>query len=490
MPRGLFALGFVTFSAFQFQDLWDDVGETARAYDGHPLAELDPARRGALCQEWARQMLQRVYPNSSITDAVPGTCVNGQRRSRGQAEFDFTMDCKKIEVKSASLQWAQSTNRWSFLFRSVKFPHLVLPKGGSFDKLYLVLFSPKGLHLVEHDMRTAISRDGLYTPVNGYKVQMQGAKGATWQDSVDMILEKFCTGGDCSLVAKASISDSLISSLCKKHADYAGQFFRGKPFSSMSPHLRGSRIEKLVLRIDQKLHPACRFSVLCDELTVSGTKRGQNAASVDWIRDAKRIEVKHGKLSWCKLRKNWQCAFSHIKEDCFDELLLAVYSPKGLDVFKHDGVYGMTTSGRNTKIKGKHVRTASPHGELDPLVGLQCIIAKLVGNNCRHIARVVWDDGSLEQEKGAVASIIKLDSGRALLQHRIGKMFHQLIAIVLASNNILVLNTLHSTGRKPTHSGKEWWVEACLDPVHFRAVQLIRMQIASDANTYIICNLF
>ena len=81
MPRGLFALGFVTFSAFQFQDLWDDVGETARAYDGHPLAEMNPARRGALLQEWARQMLQQIFPNSSVTDAVPGTCVNGARRA-------------------------------------------------------------------------------------------------------------------------------------------------------------------------------------------------------------------------------------------------------------------------------------------------------------------------------------------------------------------------------------------------------------------------
>ena len=415
MPRGLFALGFVTFSAFQFRDLWDDVGETARAYDGHPLAELDPARRGALCQEWARQMVQQKYPNSSITDADPGTCVNGQRRGRTQAEFDFTMDCKKIEVKSASLRWVERDNTWGFLFQSVKFPHL-LPQKESFDVLYLVLFSPKGLHLVEHDMKTAISRSGLSTPVNGHSIQIKGARGATWQDSVDVILEKLCTGGDCSLVAWAGISDSLITNLCKKHADFAGQFFSGKPFSCMSPTLRGNRIEKLVHRIDQVLHPTGHFSVLCDELTVSGRKRGQYTASVDWIRDGKRIEVKHGKLSFFTLHQNWRCTFSSIKEDCFDELLLAVYSPKGIDVFKHDGAWGLASNGRDTQIFGKRVRILAPCRELDPLIALQCIIAKLVGNNCRRIASIVWDDGSLEQEKSEVASN-KILADRTLLQN-------------------------------------------------------------------------
>lgn len=403
MPRGLFALGFVTFSAFQFQDLWEDVGPKARAYDGHPLAELDPARRGTLFEEWARQMLQQKYPNSSITDADPGTCVNGQRRGRNQAKFDFTMDCKKIEVKSSSMHWIGSVNRWEFLFQSVKFPHL-LPQKQSFDVLYLVLFSPKGLHLVEHDMRTAISRNGLSTKVTGHNIRIMGARGATWQDSVDVILEKFCTGGDCSLVATTSISDSLISELCKKHADYASKFFSGKPFSSMSPKLRGDRIEKLVLRIDQMLHPAGRFSLPCDELTVSGTKRGQNTASVDWIRDGERIEVKHGKLSFSNASQTWMCTFYRIKEDCFDELLLAVYSPQGLDVFKHDGGFGMTTDGRRTETQGKRVRIRAPSGELDPFIALQCIIAKLEGNNCQHIASVVWDDGSVNKKKVRIGS--------------------------------------------------------------------------------------
>ena len=484
---------FVTFSASQFQYLWDDVGPTARAYNGHPLAELNPTRRGALFQEWVRQMLQQKYPTSSITDADPGTCVNGNRRGRAQSEFDFKMDCKKVEVKSASLLLDESSKSWSFLFRNVKFPHLVLPKGGSFDVLYLVLFTPKWLHLVEHDMRTAISSNGLSTKVDGHQIHIKGARGATWQDSVDQILEKICKGGDCSLVATASISDSLISSLCEKHADYASKFFSGKPFSSMSPSLRGNRIEQLVLQIDQMLHPAGHFSVLCDELTRSGKKRGQNKASVDWIRDGKRIEVKHGKLSFCTSRQNWLCTFYRIKEDCFDELLLAVYSPKGLDVFKHDGAFGVTTNGRSTKIRGKRVTILAPCGELDPLIALQCIIGKLVANNCQHIASIVWDDGSLEQGKSAVASN-KILAEHVCQKMLICDMLHELIGIVLASNNILVLLALHSTWEEAHKLGKGMvdgsvvWI-LC---IFVGSVQQIRMQIASDTfniDVLCICNI-
>ena len=403
MPRGLFALGFVTFSAFQFQDLWDDVGPAARAYDGHPLAEMNPTRRGALLQEWARQMLQQKYPASIFADANPGTCVNGQRRGRTQSEFDFTMDRQKIEVKSASLHWVERDKTWGVMFRCVKFSHLFSQKA-TFDVLYLVLFSPKWLYLIEHDMRTAISSSGLSTNVTGHNIRIVGARGATLQDSVDAILEKLCTGGDCSLVARASISDSLISNLCEKHSDDASEFFSGKPFSSMSPKLRGSLIEQLVLRIDQMLHPSNSFFVPCDELTVSGGQRGRHRASVDWIRDGKRIEVKHSKLSFSTSRQHWRCNFYDIKQDCFDELLLAIYSPKGLDVFKHDGAFGLAKTGRRTGIRGKELRILAPCGELDPLIALQCIIAKLIGNNCQHTASIVWDDGSLKQEKSAVVS--------------------------------------------------------------------------------------
>ena len=256
----------------------------------------------------------------------------------------------------------------------------------------------------------------------------------------------------------------------------------------MTPQLRGNRIENLVLRIDQMLHTAGHFSVPCDELTVSGAKRGQHTASVDWIRDGKRIEVKHGKLSFCTCSQRWQCTFSNIKQDCFDELLLAVYSPKGLDVFKHDGAFGMTTTGRSTEISGKRVTIRAPCGELDPLIALQCIIAKLVGNNCQHIVSIVWDDGSLKQEKSAVASnkILAEHFCQKNVERWNAEMLHQLIGIVLASNNMFLL-ILHSTWEEAYKLGKGM-VDGSLilNPVHvsFQQYSWLGYQLPVTHSTY------
>ena len=383
--------GFVTLSGSQFKHLWADVGTTASAYSGHPLSNLNPTRRGALFQEWAREMLQRTYPNSSMADAVPGTCVNGARRSRNQAEYDFMMNSQKVEVKSAQMRFEKKRKNWIFLFNSVKFSHLIPHTQESFHVLYLVLFSPKWLHLVKHDMCTGISRAGEVTPICGHQIQIRGVKTTNWEDSLESILGKLCDQGGCSIVGKTDIMDKWIDCLCEKHAGFGDHFYLGKPFDSMSPHLRGCRVEKLVLELDRKLHHDSSFSLPLNETTLSGSKRGHNNTSVDWIRDGKRIEVKHGKLVFCDVKQRWQCTFYSVKLDSFDELLLAIYSPRGLDVFKHDGVFGLAYTGKVSETRGIHVRVSAPSGELDPFVALQHIQTKLEFNNCPQIASILWD---------------------------------------------------------------------------------------------------
>ena len=140
-----------TFTARQFEHLWADVGATALPYDGHPLAQLNATRRGAVLQEWARHMLQRKHPNIVAEDAAPGVCVNGRRRSKHQAEYDFMLDGRKVEIKSSQLQWAG--HQWKVDFRSVQLPQMMSQGRARFDDLYLVIFSPNWLHLVKHDLK-------------------------------------------------------------------------------------------------------------------------------------------------------------------------------------------------------------------------------------------------------------------------------------------------------------------------------------------------
>ena len=381
--------GFVTLDASQFKHLWEDVGQTALPYNGHPLAQLNGKRRGTLLQEWACKILQDTNPKALFEEAIPGTCVNGQRRNASQAEYDFLLDDRKGEVKSSQLQWEKS--RWGVLFKGVKFPHLMSWDTSSFEDLYLVLFSPKWLHLVKHDLQTGISKAGL-DPVGG-RIHIAGSRNSLcWEESLQTILNKLCTQGGCSLIAKTEISESGILDMCNRHQGFGRQFYFRKPFSSMSPQLRGLRMQTIVWEIDKRLHSRSFFAHCSNEQTCSGRIRSQHNASVDWIRDGKRVEVKSAQLSFNKALRTWACVFSAIKLDCFDELLLAIYSPRGLDVFKHDGFFGLSTRGTVTETWGKSMSVCAPSGELDPIRALQFIEAKLEANNCPRIARIFWDD--------------------------------------------------------------------------------------------------
>ena len=385
--------GFVTLDASQFKHLWEDVGSTALPYNGHPLAQLNSTRRGALLQDWACRVLKEAKPNALFKEAIPGTRVNGQRRGAFQAEYDFLLDSRKGEVKSSQLRWDNNGRVWRVLFSGVKFPHLMSWNTSSFEDLYLVLFSPKWLHLVKHDLHTGISRNGLQTEPFGYSIHiLAGANSLCWEEALETILDKLCTQGGCSLIAKTDILETWILDMCNKHQGFGSRFYHRKPFGSMSSQLRGVRLQRVVWEIDKLLHSRSFFAHCSNEQTCSGGLRGQHNASVDWIRDGKRVEAKSAQLSFNKANKTWLCLFSGIKHDCFDELLLAIYSPRGLDVFKHDGFFALSTNGVATDTCGKSIYVGAPSGELDPLRALQFIEAKLEANNCPRIARIFWDD--------------------------------------------------------------------------------------------------
>jgi len=180
--------------------------------------------------------------------------------------------------------------------------------------------------------------------------------------------------------------------MCNEHESFGSRFYHRKPFGTMSPQLRGVRLQRIVLEIDKLLHSRSFFAHCSYEQTCSGAVRSQHNASVDWIRDGKRVEAKSAQLSFNKSRQSWLCEFYWIKQDSFDELLLAIYSPRGLDVFKHDGFFGLSTKGVATETSGKVIYVHAPSRELDPLRALQFIEAKLEANNCPRIARIFWDD--------------------------------------------------------------------------------------------------
>ena len=373
---------FLTLGASQFKHIWADAGRTAEPYDNHPLAIMNPKRRSMVLEDWARKMVEEATTNCLVEDPVPGKRVDGTRRGVCHAPYDFLCNGRRVEVKSSQLRWDDSNRKWKVSFVGVRF--------GAFDDLFLVIFSPHGLDLIKHDQKTGVSRPGLASECRGGTVAIYGEP--QWQNSMDTILAKLCEGGNSFHLGRTSTDESACKTLCDRHGGYTSQLYCEVPLASMSPQLRGLRVERMVLEVDRLIHVNSIFCEPDAEDRIDGRKRGKNMASYDWSRDGKRIEVKHSQLSFYRSRGSWHCAFQAVKHACFDELLLVIYSPSGLNIFKHDGSYGLRDTGVRTETVGRRIVVEVCAGDdMNPLSALKMIQAKLESNGCPHLAQILWD---------------------------------------------------------------------------------------------------
>ncbi len=249
----------------------------------------------------------------------------------------------------------------------------------------MICFWFQWVDLVKHDLTTGISKPSPLRECRGSGIQIRGK--ADWPEARDTILAKLCEGGNSLHVGRTSIDDSACKTLCDRHDGHTSQFYCEDPLASMSPQLRGLRVQKIVMEVDRLIHANSTFAEPGLEYAIDGKRRRKHRASYDWIRDGKRIEVKHSQLSFGKRDCNWWCSFQKVKRACFDELLLVIYSPRGLDIFKHDGSYAL--SKRHPSMEKIDLRAGTR--ALDWLSALQTMEAKLESNGCPRIAQILWD---------------------------------------------------------------------------------------------------
>ena len=72
-------------------------------------------------------------------------------------------------------------------------------------------------------------------------------------------------------------------------------------------------------------------------------------------------------------------------------LLLAAYTPEGVYLFQHDGMAGLSTTGKSTAATGKEIVFVGPKNEPDWRVALPEILEKVEAKGCRRRAFVPWD---------------------------------------------------------------------------------------------------
>ena len=108
----------------EFEHLFEE-GPTELAYAGTLAGRIKKNEQGRIGKAWARKVLQEQNPKSDILEPKPGTCSDGRRRALNQAEYDFVLNGRKVEVKGARMTWVSTSygGYWRLTFRAVKLPY-------------------------------------------------------------------------------------------------------------------------------------------------------------------------------------------------------------------------------------------------------------------------------------------------------------------------------------------------------------------------------
>ena len=349
-------------------------------------------------------MLEQTYPERRVQNACSTlACVNGRRRPPHLAEWDFTLGGQRVELKAAKLCFIPSHSTWRVSFRHVKLERDGARQTQPFDELYLLIYTPGGFYLVQHDLKTGVSKSGACTQAQGHTIYVQGRSGQTWQESLDRILTRLVRQGDCKLVHRANKFDWQISALYAELLRSADHFYERVydqvPLNDIGPSLRALRVQKIAFEVDKMQNPRCNFTSASGEV-VKGRRRGEHNAAVDWIRDGVRVEVKHAKARFDPGPQRWRCTFGSIKEDWtssadniyFDELWLAMYGPMGLDFFRHPEYSSrLASNGLRTSYDGKRLEVLGKRHELCVNAAIQQMKVKLEVAHAEHFCSIQWN---------------------------------------------------------------------------------------------------
>ena len=389
-PRGSkkgLARRVLVLQSSEFEHLFEE-GPTELAYAGTLIQDLSQYEQGMMCQKWARKVLQEQNPEATILDPEPGTCCDGRSRGLYRADYDFILDGSRVEIKSARMAWHSHERCWRVHFSSVKIAYAERVKA-AFDDLYLVIVSPKGLHLIKHDLVTGVGSNGISTKVGGHRIMVRASRGIDCCEEASVqIMQKLCEQGSCQVVAEKPFSELDSKLLVSREVSRGRTAVAGLPMSGMSNEKRGKCIEEIALAIDHGLHPHCEFRL------VKGSN-GTSNAPVDWVRGEDRVEVKSCALTFDRSNTLWQCYFQSIKPDLFDELWLAIYASIGIYFYrsKLGNNVRFCMAGAATKMQGHRLRFCAPRDELDLLEAFKTIEFKMKSEGFELVGIMEWEKG-------------------------------------------------------------------------------------------------
>ena len=308
------------------------LSKTEEAYSSVPLSSC--STRGDIIEGSTRKFMES-YTGQASYDAEITQSISGKKRGRNTTEYDFKMDGRRYEVKSAQLTWDKCEKRWYAKWKAVK--------KDSHDILLLVLYSPSGLSIYKHDGVLGVATNGKAQESCGGSICVYGkCNGVEIRDAERVIHDKM----QYLYLGRLTFDQVSLPDVMSP--------FQGTLLSEHGSKTRGDIIERIVRRFMESHAGRASHDAEITQ-SISGKKRGRNATEYDFKMDGRRYEVKSSQLHWGKTYKRWFATWQDVKKDSHDILLLVLYSPSGLSIYKHDGVLGVATNGKAQESCGGSV---------------------------------------------------------------------------------------------------------------------------------------
>jgi hypothetical protein len=372
-----------------------------------PLATKSPILRGAIVEE----VVKRFYAQelgADVFDAEASTSVNGAARGKASERYDFqarstngdgVITNRCVEVKNARMAYNQSQRKWMLQFDAVKMAEhdeLVLSFEG-FDGLRL--YKWKGGNMATKGKRTEAQGNSIYVHASRSQPDPVAAHA--------QLVREMAERND--LVKFVAYADPYYTDLWTR-TTRTTSVYETVPMGALSHSVRGAMIENVVRAFMSRHHT---ITDAPESSCVNGAARGKNSATCDFLMDGERTEVKSSLLVWDKHRKGFGLHFTKIKPELYDCLLLAWMTPRGIHIFEHDGVSGMSTNGKFTKATGKQIQMCAPSGRTGYTVpdGVERFLLKQFawwGPRNKYVAFIAFAEGDAERllelgkQRGAV----------------------------------------------------------------------------------------
>lgn len=375
-----------------FSDLLQQRTVTAEAFQGVPMQNFDGNSRSKVINGLVRTIDENLHPGEAVVDATA-------------TDFDWFRSGRRVACKTAQLRWDRSNALWSCCFSGIKIARKGVREETAFDELLLALYTPRGIYIYRHDLKFGLSRNGRATASSGHTVHVYGRKGQDeWQVALgETILPKF-DASSCKRIAVVPFDEpSFALALNAVSMSRTATEFTLAPLADLSSKARGDLISLMVRRIDQRVHPEAMIEDAVAGIGADGKSRSQHQAEYSWRRNGLRVACKSSQLAWDSSSRYWVLCFNSVKlaresiraAAAFDELLLALYTPRGIYVYRHDLQLGVSKSGKNTATAGHSIKLYGPRGVGDWRVALdETILPKLDDDSdCERLAFIGWPWG-------------------------------------------------------------------------------------------------